>query len=77
MIDKDLFTFGRYKEITVRVKNDATNGDVIKTLFPNGKIWKSDNSMCLLIDGQGDAQMFDIDWWNTPYKAERSEKNDA
>lgn len=48
---------------------DATNGDVIKFLFPN-----IDSS----ISGDGDVvdvynlgiycQTFDIEWWNAPYK---------
>lgn len=50
------------------IPDNATNGEVIKTIFPSGKIWKSDSYMCLLIDGQGDAQMFDVDWWNSPYQ---------
>ena len=50
-----------------------TNGDVIMALFPNGKIWKSDDFMCLFIEGQGDAQMFDVSWWNAIYKEALSE----
>lgn len=50
------------------ISDNATNGDVIKAMFPSGKIWKSDSYMCLLIYGQGDAQMFDVDWWNAPYQ---------
>lgn len=42
----------------------ATNGDMIKAMFPNGipkdVVWML----------QGDKGM---DWWNTPYKAESEE----
>ena len=50
------------------IPDNATNGDVIKAIFPSGKIWKSDSYICLLIYGQGDAQMFDEDWWNALYQ---------
>jgi hypothetical protein len=40
----------------------------VRNIYQHAKIWKSDNYMCLLIDGQGDAQMFDIAWWDAPYK---------
>lgn len=32
-VDKDLNTFGRYKDISIRVRNNATNGDVIRAIF--------------------------------------------
>lgn len=50
------------------IPENPTNGELIEAMFPDGKIWKSGNYMCLLTNGQGDAQMLDLDWWNTPYK---------
>ena len=57
-----------YWNLTIQYPANATNGDIIKALFPNAKMWESGECICLLICGQGDAQMFDKDWWNTPYE---------
>lgn len=48
----------------------ATNGDVIKALFPNA--WKSNyidsgNKCTLYIDDDYELEV-DIDWWKAPYK---------
>lgn len=51
------------------IPDNATNGDVIKAMFPNA--WRSnyidsDNKCTLYID---DYELeVDIDWWNAPYK---------
>ena len=45
----------------ITIPDNATNGDVIKALFPNGVpkdvIWTLSFDKCL-------------DWWNAPYKRE-------
>ena len=58
-VDNDMFVFGRYETINIRVKKNPTNGDIIKALFPD----------------MGEPHfygmkeyMYDTDWWNTPYK---------
>ena len=49
----------------------ATNGDIIKTLFPNAEINYGLNG----IVGVKFIHMtvFDLDWWNAPYKREDKE----
>ena len=71
----DMFKLRGYIQNGTPIPDNATNGDVIKAMFPSGKIWKSDSYMCLLIDGQGDAQMFDADWWNSPYQKGGKERD--
>jgi len=74
--DKDLFVFGRHDEITIRVKNNATNGDVIKALFPSCKT-RSENTptnfMEFTLDGVV-GYAIEKSWWNAPYKAESEDK---
>lgn len=42
-------------ESAILIPDGATNGDMIKAIFPNG------------------TNIFDIDWWNAPYKEDRRE----
>ena len=50
--------------------NNATNGDMIKAMFPNVsvKIFEDMNTVIF-----GNTQ-FDLDWWNAPYKKESEDK---
>ncbi len=74
------------KKIEIELPENATNGDVIKTVFPNAKF---DNAMPFT-DGRWETMNLDTenkiraiykptqlrtyaDWWNAPYKVE-SEK---
>lgn len=54
------------------VLDNATNGDVIKAMFPNIRSVKLHNEMKEIIDVPNDYGFvrFDLDWWNAPYKAE-------
>ena len=47
----------RSKEIIL--PDDATNGDVIRALFPNKEEFNA-----------GDGAYFHAGWWNAPYKIE-------
>jgi hypothetical protein len=47
-----------------------TNGEVIISLYPNLKYTIQNGRVVTTI---GVASSFDLDWWNTPYKAERGE----
>lgn len=63
-------------EVKVCVSKDATNGDMIKAMFPNA--WKSNcidsNNKCTLyIDDDYELEV-DIDWWNAPFKTGSEEK---
>ena len=50
----------------IHISDNATNGDVIMTLFPNEYDFETD---------------FDEEWWNAPYKTEsdpqKSEENES
>ena len=55
-----------------------TNGEVIKTLFPNGKIIERDEATGyeqMLDDKCSYCSWFDGSWWNAPYKAESEDKD--
>lgn len=53
------------------VSDNATNGDVIKAVFPKANVWESAGRIC--VDGHGCLKTFSIVWWNAPYKAESEE----
>lgn len=53
--------------MTVNISNNATNGDVIKAIFPNIDIEQIED----IIDVYGMSKCrvtYDTDWWNAPYK---------
>ena len=45
------------------IPDNATNGDVIKALYPNESIGHCEDCTDL-----GDIATFDDDWWNAPYQ---------
>ena len=55
---------------TLRIFTDnATNGDVIKALFPNRKVRKTEyGDVGYELAIENSAVWFDGDWWNAPYK---------
>ena len=55
--------------------DNATNGDVIKTLFPfvTKHISHSENNIYIDAPIQATVLAFDRYWWNAPYKAESEE----
>lgn len=50
----------------VPLSNNATNGDVIKALFPDGSQVKG-ASIYVMNDNKSNIS-YDFDWWNAPYK---------
>ena len=53
-------------ENVILIKNGATNGDVVKAMFPNGTTAKFVTFM-RFIDGEHYFNCSE-DWWNAPYK---------
>ena len=53
----------------VPIPDNATNGDVIKAMFPNVE-FKNDHQFTVwgYINGGDCIVKYDIDWWNAPYK---------
>ena len=54
----------RAVKIGVVIPDNATNGDMIKAMFPNEEIIESDGA-CVYV---GAKKRFDKDYWNAPYK---------
>lgn len=60
------------------IPEGATNGDIIKLLFPNGKEYDTINDGCIRYEIEIDfdysyCSYFDEVWWNEPYISERKE----
>ena len=58
----DLMASGK----SVILPDNATNGDVIKALFPNGSQVKG-AGIYIMNDNKSNIS-YDFDWWNAPYK---------
>lgn len=57
-------------EQTTWIPKNATNGDMIISLYSNLKYYvKGDRVMTTI----GVASSFDLDWWNAPYREEDAE----
>ena len=58
----------------INITNNATNGDVIKALFPNANDWEvtkfGDANGHYVDFGTSVINCFEIEWWNTPYKGD-------
>ena len=56
----------------ISIPENATNGDMIRAMFPNAKIYASQSlkSVNVVTEYGLDAQVFDLSWWNAPYKSE-------
>ena len=50
------------------IPDNATNGDVIKALFPTGEQMAKEPIMRFVVDGL--CYEFDYSWWNAPYRKE-------
>ena len=60
--------FGR----KITIPAGATNGDVIKLMFPAYEVEIEGDHVTCWIDEHKWIR-FDLDWWNAPYKAESEE----
>ena len=49
------------------IREEATNGDVVKVLFPQIETKELSKAVVLTIHNTFSASC-DIDWWNAPYK---------
>lgn len=54
--------------VTPTFPKGATNGDMIKAMFPKccSNMGNFDNG--IVVDFMGDLHSFDMEWWNAPYK---------
>lgn len=68
-LEKDLVKTGlKNLQNVVLVKNGATNGDVIKAIFPNIDIEIHNITVYVIFDMYSNVISFDLDWWNALYK---------
>ena len=66
---------GDYDIITTLPRN-ATNGDVIKALFPETKSRLDERTGIMLVKWEdGTTKCYKADWWNTPYKENKDGSN--
>ena len=64
--EKDLVKTGLENvQNIVLIKNGATNGDIIKTMFPNVDIEIHNITVYVIFDN---VVSFDLDWWNALYE---------
>ena len=54
-------------ENCIEIPNGATNGDMIKTMFPNIEIEGIGGEIKCIATKNG-TSYFALDWWNAPYK---------
>ena len=61
------------KEVNaIEIPKGATNGDMIKAMFPNIEI-EGIGGEIKCIAAQNGTSYFALDWWNAPYKKGREE----
>ena len=72
-------SFDRVVDDVIVIPKGATNGDIIKAIFPNYHAQVSSCSASLYYDGTekyaGSWIRFDSEWWNAPYKENSNETN--
>lgn len=57
------------------IPENATNGDMIKAIFPNIKTWdESEGALCVEFKTLNQIKIFPKYWWNAPYKTESEDK---
>lgn len=68
----------REEAIVIPIPEGATNGDVIKIMYPNVIISESEDTVHLKYSTVNSDALFFVQvskrWWNAKYKAERSDK---
>lgn len=68
-IEKDLVkTSLENVQNIVLIKNGATNGDIIKVIFPNADIEIHNITVYVMFNTYSNVISFDLDWWNALYK---------
>lgn len=57
----------------IEIPDNATNGDVIKAVFPGAKLEES-RLLVFMFAQDFDVSLIDRDWWNAPYDKEGEEE---
>lgn len=70
--DKEMWTVIKAAQNGTPIPDNATNGDVIKAMFPNAKVDDYDYGKDPVIDVYGidDTEYITLrkEWWNSPYQ---------
>lgn len=61
-------------ENAIPIPEGATNGDMIKAMFPNGKYGTNGNEVHVFGVGGNGCLVFTLDWWNAPYRVGSGDK---
>ena len=61
------------KVLTVPIPDNATNGDVVKAVFPKARIYEDKSETMVCFDGLVKRCYYPLSWWNASYKAESEE----
>lgn len=62
--DGEMWTVIKAAQNGIPIPDNATNGDVIKALFPTADISLNDSCFEGVVNKYG----FDMKWWNSPYQ---------
>lgn len=58
-------------QIVIDIPDNATNGDVIKAMFPTADITTNDKlgeAGTVFVHHKDDITIYNLDWWNAPYR---------
>ena len=71
IFDEDNECIAKAIKSGISIPDNATNGDMIKAIFPNGKVIERDEATGyeqMLDDKYSYCSWFDGLWWNSPYQ---------
>lgn len=68
--DEEMWTVIKAAQNGTPIPDNATNGEVIKAMFPNMKIrWETVSRIGITYKNNQDyITEFDLSWWNAPYQ---------
>lgn len=67
---QEIITMLEYDSI-IFIPEGATNGDMIKAMFPDKELWQTITSICLSTFDHNHAEIYNSSWWNSPYRKEQ------
>jgi hypothetical protein len=62
---KSAYYFEGLVQQGIPIPDDATNGDVIKTMFPNVNVYEHNGGATYSVNNEYN---FNTTWWNSPYQ---------
>ena len=71
--EETLIEVVKYIDNGVIIQDGATNGDIIKAMFPNVKTWVVNKDMAVEFPKMLTIRLFPLVWWNALYKEQTNE----